>query len=123
MDRRRFISLSAMGMANLALFDQQALAKPVYQVGKSDYNVVILGDTHYDTEPASVFHSKYVDHNEKSNALHRSEFVRNGEMWRERCPKMLKRASKLVDDDTKFILQMGDLIQGDCGDPEIHKKM
>jgi len=123
MDRRKFLSLSAIGMANLALCDQLALAKPVYNVGKSNYNVVILGDTHYDTEPASVFHSKYVDPNEKSNALHRSEFVRNGEMWRERCPKMLKRASKLVDDDTKFILQMGDLIQGDCGDPEIHKKM
>ena len=25
----------------------------------SSYNIVILGDTHYDTEPESVYHSKY----------------------------------------------------------------
>ncbi len=123
MDRRRFLSLSAFGVANLALCDQLSLIQAKTVAGKSKYNIVILGDTHYDTEPASVYHSKYVDPNESSNKLHRAEFVRNGEMWRERCPSMLKRAARLVDSDTKFVLQMGDLIQGDCGDPAIHKKM
>ncbi len=123
MDRRKFLALSSFGMANLALCDQFSLVKALTISGSSKYNIVILGDLHYDTEPDSVYHSKYVDPNEKSNKLHRSEFVRNGEMWRKRCPDLLKRASRLIDSDTKFVLQMGDIIQGDCGDPDIHKKM
>ena len=122
MNRRNFLSLSAAGLANMTLLGRIA-AKTQTPVNQTAYNIVILGDTHYDTEPSDVYHAKYVDPNETSNQLHRAEFVRNGEMWRSRCPKMLKRASKLVDAQTRFILQMGDLVQGDCGDPEIHEAM
>ena len=122
MNRRDFLALSAAGVAQMTLLGRIA-AKTQTPGTQTDYNIVILGDTHYDTEPADVYHAKYVDPNENSNRLHRAEFVRNGEMWRSRCPKLLKRAAKLVDDKTRFVLQLGDLVQGDCGDPEIHETM
>lgn len=89
----------------------------------SRYSAVILGDTHYDVDPADVYHSFYDQPDERLNRIQRSEFARNGEMWKDRCPRLVKRASLLPDARTRFVLQMGDLIQGDCGNPEVHRKM
>ena len=91
--------------------------------GDRSYNIVLLGDTHFDTEPADVYHSHYNEPTEWLNRVQRQEFARNGEMWRERCPRLLKRAACLVDDDTRMVFQTGDLIQGDCGTAEVHRKM
>lgn len=79
--------------------------------------------SHFDTEPASVYHADYNEPVEWLNRVQRAEFARNGEMWRERCPLLLKRAAQLIGTDTKMVFQLGDLIQGDCGNPEVHKKM
>ena len=49
----------------------------------SRYAVSILGDTHYDAEPESVYHSHYDETNKWAKIQHQ-EFVRNGEMWRTR---------------------------------------
>lgn len=131
MDRRNFLSISALSLASLALPGCLQAKKKIRDerpvgggLGSGDkYSVVILGDTHFDTEPASVYHSNYNEPTQWLNDVQRAEFARNGEMWRERCPRLLKRAACLVDDDTKFALQVGDLIQGDCGNGEVHKKM
>ena len=98
-------------------------ARKTASVKDESYSVIVLGDTHFDTEPASVYHSDYNEKVEWLNRVQRAEFARNGEMWRERCPRLVKRAASLVGPDTKFIYQAGDLIQGDCGNPEVHKKM
>ena len=84
---------------------------------------MILGDTHFDTEPASVYHSFYNEPVEWLNRVQRAEFARNGEMWRDRCPRLLKRCAALVDGSTMMAFQMGDLVQGDCGKGEVHQKM
>ena len=89
----------------------------------ASYSVVILGDTHFDTEPADVYHSNYNEPVEWLNRVQRQEFARNGEMWRDRCPRLLQRASRLITPDTRMVFQMGDLIQGDCGKGEVHQKM
>ena len=115
MDRRRFISLSASGLLSMALADEMAQLSAKALKNDKEYSIVILGDTHFDTEPASVYHSNYNEKVEWLNRVQRAEFARNGEMWRERCPRLLKRASKLITPDTKMVFQMGDLIQGDCG--------
>ncbi|MGM9739116.1 MAG: metallophosphoesterase family protein [Candidatus Cryptobacteroides sp.] len=122
MDRRDFLNISALGLAGLALPSgaSNLFAK---NSGSKAYNVVILGDTHFDTEPASVYHSHYNEPVEWLNRVQRAEFARNGEMWRERCPRLLKRAACLVNDNTRMAFQMGDLIQGDCGNGEVHRKM
>ena len=91
--------------------------------GDRKYNVVILGDTHYDREPADYYHAEYVQPNPERDRVHRAEFIRNGEMWRDRSPRLLKRAVELVDGDTRMAFQMGDLIQGDCGNLETHRRM
>ena len=89
----------------------------------SSYSIVLLGDTHFDTEPASVYHSNYNEKVEWLNRVQRAEFARNGEMWRERCPRLMDRASRLITKDTRMAIQMGDLIQGDCGKGEVHQQM
>lgn len=122
MDRRKFIRLSSAGLAGLALSGELSLLDACIK-DPGRYSIVILGDTHFDAEPTSVYHSLYVEPNERRYKVHYAEFLRNGEMWRERCPKLLDRAASLVSRDTKMVFQMGDLIQGDCGSGEMHTKM
>ena len=87
------------------------------------YAVSVLGDTHYDAEPESVYHSHYDESNKWAKVQH-EEFRRNGEMWRTRCPEMLAASAELAHRlDTRFVLQLGDIIQGDCDDVPTHKKM
>ena len=123
MDRRTFLSLSAASLAGWGLSGM--LPAQAWGRGRKNdaYNIIILGDTHFDTEPADVYHSHYNEPTEWLNRVQRAEFARNGEMWRERCPRLVKRAACLVDENTRQVLQMGDLIQGDCGNGEVHRKM
>ena len=93
--------------------------------GTSDdrYSVSILGDTHYDAEPESVYHSHYDESNRWAKIQH-EEFRRNGEMWRVRCKDLLASSARLAHEKgADFVLQLGDLIQGDCDDVPTHKKM
>ncbi len=122
MDRRHFIGLAGGGLAALAM-SNTLTACDGWRRDRGRYSIVILGDTHFDTEPASVYHSNYNEPVEWLNRVQRAEFARNGEMWRERCPRLMKRAAALITDDTKMVLQMGDLVQGDCGSGEVHRKM
>ena len=123
MDRRDFIKISAAGLAGLSLpgFPGAAFAKGG-AVSEKKYSVVILGDTHYDAADPEVYHAGYTDPRPEREAAHRREFVRNGKMWAKRCPAILDRAACLVDDDTLFVYQVGDLIQGDTADAETHKR-
>ena len=111
---KRFITIIAVALLLFARICAQA---------PSSYSIVILGDTHYDTEPASVYHSHYIEKVEWLNKVQRAEFARNGEMWRERCPRLMERASQLIEKDTRMVIQLGDLIQGDCGNGEVHQQM
>ncbi len=123
MDRREFLNISFCSLAGLALSGSLTPAEARKRMRDAQYSMVILGDTHFDAEPASVYHSFYDEPVEWLNRVQREEFARNGEMWRERCPRLLKRAACLVDENTRMALQMGDLIQGDCGNPDVHRKM
>lgn len=90
---------------------------------KSGYSVALLGDTHFDAEPESVYHAHY-DGSDKHAAIHRAEFRRNGKMWRGPCRDMLAASGTVSRElKTDMVLQLGDLIQGDCGNPVIHRKM
>ena len=123
MDRREFLNISFCSLAGLALSGSLTPAEARKRRRDAQYSMVILGDTNFDAEPASVYHSFYDEPVEWLNRVQRAEFARNGEMWRERCPRLLKRAACLVDENTRMALQMGDLIQGDCGNPDVHRKM
>ncbi|MBO7067146.1 MAG: metallophosphoesterase [Bacteroidaceae bacterium] len=122
MNRREFLTLSATGIIGLSAssFPLSVLARGRRE---KSYSLVILGDTHFDADPPTVYHSLYNEPDERRNKIHRAEFARNGEMWKDRCPRLLRRAAGLIDKDTRMVLQMGDLVQGDCGSGEVHKKM
>lgn len=117
--RRAF--LQGIGAATgVALLD--GCASLPFVSGKS-YTVSILGDTHFDAEPASVYHSKYDERNIYSR-VQKEEFRRNGEMWRVRCRDLLAASGQVAQQHkADFMVQLGDLIQGDCDDAAIHRKM
>ena len=122
MNRRDFLTLSATGIIGLSA---SSFPLSVFAKGKRDksYSLILLGDTHFDADPPSIYHANYVDPNEGRAKIHRAEFARNGEMWKDRCPRLLKRAAGLIDKDTRMVLQMGDLVQGDCGNGEVHRQL
>ena len=76
MKRRAFLTISATSLAGLAFgnrlssFSESNLEKK--------YSIVLLGDTHFDTEPASVYHADYNEPVEWLNRVQRAEFARNG---------------------------------------------
>ncbi|MBO4328862.1 MAG: metallophosphoesterase [Bacteroidales bacterium] len=121
MDRRDFFKFSAGAALSVSMLGRAAdvFAR---NVPGDKYSVVILGDTHYDVMDPEVYHAGYHLANTERENNHRKEFKRNGEMWEQRCPALVKRAACLVDDDTRFVLQMGDLVQGDTATAEIHKR-
>lgn len=96
MNRRDFLTLSATGIIGLSA---SSFPLSVFAKGKRDksYSLILLGDTHFDADPPSIYHANYVDPNEGRAKIHRAEFARNGEMWKDRCPRLLKRAAGLID--------------------------
>lgn len=121
MDRRDFFKYSAAGLAGLTLMGRTDL---VFARDNTfaPYSVVILGDTHYDAVDTEKYHAGYALADKVREANHRKEFKRNGDMWAGRSKNLVKRAACLVDEDTRFVFQMGDLIQGDTADAETHKR-
>ena len=117
MDRRSFFKYSAGAVVGASLLGR---ATEAFAADRGKYSVVILGDTHYDAPDPDKYHADYTDPNPTREANHRKEFVRNADMWDVRCPALVKRAARLVDDDTRFVLQMGDLIQGDTATAAAH---
>lgn len=93
----------------------------------SAYAVAILGDTHFDAEPDSTYHSNYRNEGKPEWLwkVQRKEFARNGEMWRTRCRELVAASARIVRErpGTDFILQLGDIIQGDCDDAATHVRM
>ena len=96
---RAAILFSAMLFLSACTFDQE-------------YSVIFLGDTHFDGadekyHPAGI--SKARD--------------RDTEMWKERLPAMMKAANGQATEDTAFVLQAGDMVEGGSGTAGAHKNM
>lgn len=77
-----------------------------------DYNVILLGDVHWDSDP-EVYHAEYIEKYIKSKKP-TGEFVRNASMWKERLPNLTKAAAAAVNDKTAIVIQLGDLTQGNA---------
>lgn len=79
MDRREFLSVSAASLAGFALFGipDSAFARTSSKNPRK-YSVVILGDTHFDTEPASVYHSFLLNGSTEYSARSSPEMGRCG---------------------------------------------
>ena len=84
------------------------------------YTISILGDTHFDAAPTSLYHGKWVPRHQNDWRDRQNEFRRNQDMWATRLPRLIAAAAKTRRPDTAYLFQMGDLIQGDCTDYETH---
>jgi hypothetical protein len=118
------------------------------QSAGSTYSVAVLGDTHFDQALQPEFVASYGDLTEDVSAAdmarytaqstyhanwsntesgaqtHFKEFLRNGDMWRERCPSLVAASAALAaSKPTRFLLQVGDLVQGDCNNASVHAQM
>ncbi len=93
-------------------------------IGGDSYSVTLLGDTHFDSTDTKFYHSDYLFSTSKARyEAHLKEHVRNAEMWRERMPALLKASAACVRSDAAFVLQLGDLVQGDCNNTATHRRM
>ena len=117
--RREFLSDAA---AFAAMPPFVAYAKPVAK-GRS-YSVPVLGDIHFDSPDPKFYHAAYTHSTSKKRyKAHLAEHVRNSEMWKERLPRLVRASAACVRKDAAFALQMGDLVQGDCGNAASHRQM
>ena len=95
--------------------------------GRGAYAVAVLGDSHFDASPDSVYHAAY--DTSTPNAAHGiAEYRRSAEMWQARMPALLAASSALATPGasslpTRFALQLGDIINGDCNDDAVHLRM
>ena len=121
MDRRTFITSGTASLMGLFLIPGFLRAAGKHTLPES-YSAVILGDTHFDSADPEKYHIGYTDPKPEREAHHRKEFVRNGKAWSGYCRELVNRAACLVDKDTRYVFQMGDLIQGDTANADIHKK-
>lgn len=119
--RRRFTALLGGAFA--------AYGVPGCRLLPSDgesYSVSVLGDMHYDAYPREKFHSKAIRLWAEKGWEHPArlrEFDRNAAMWQDVCRRILKSASATCRSDAAFMLQLGDLVQGDCEDNALHAQM
>ena len=91
---------------------------------RGTYSVALLGDTHFDSTDTKKYHAEYLSDTSKARyELHLREHVRNADMWADRMPRLLKASAACVRSDTAFALQLGDLVQGDCANPLVHRQM
>ena len=119
--RRSFLGIMA-GAAGVGWLSGCRSLNPANDSGS--YSVALLGDTHFDSTDTKKYHAEYLTDTSKARyELHLKEHVRNADMWADRMPRLLKASGACVRSDTAFALQLGDLVQGDCANPAIHKQM
>ena len=120
MTRNEFLKgIGAMGLCSRIL---PSLAELVE--GTRSYSVSILGDIHFDSPDPKFYHAGYTHSTSaKRYKAHLAEHVRNSEMWKDRLPRLVGASGRCIRADTAFALQMGDLVQGDCGNAAMHRQM
>lgn len=90
----------------------------------SSYNFILLGDTHFERD-VEVYHSKFRYSPDAAFAkVQHQEFLHYAAMWKTRSPELLKAAQATGEQyKAPFVIQLGDLVQGDCSSFEGHARM
>ena len=115
MTRLRFLEC----LASMALMPKATEAE-------ESYSVVMLGDVHFDSADALCYHSEYHPDSDYLRRAKDSAQARAEKMWGPPNPLMPRLAAATRRDirpDTKFVLQLGDIIQGNCGKEVFQRKM
>ena len=92
-----------------------------------DYSVPLLGDLHYDCPPIDVFHSDFrrLHADDGMFAKYQAEFESFSSMWGKegRSAALVKASGLCRMNDSAFVMQLGDLVEGDCESPALHERM
>lgn len=124
MTRRGFLAqgAAAFGAFSFGLFGAGCSGER--GVAGRSYSVPVLGDIHFDSPDTKFYHAAYTHSTTKKRyKAHLAEHVRNAEMWKDRMPRLVRAFGACVRPDAAFALQMGDLVQGDCGKAATHRRM
>lgn len=116
MNGRGFVRglLAVIALALLARFEVIGAEQRGTTTSDGSYKVLILGDVHYDAAElhADPAYSK------------KGVFRRNSTMWKRATPELLTLAAeRAAAEGAAFAIQLGDIVQGDGGNPEMQKKM
>ena len=87
------------------------------------YSVLVLGDVHFDAPEIGVYHAHYKPKPGKAADIFPLRMKREHDQWSGLMQRLAAAARKDIRPDTKFVLQLGDLIQGNCAKAAVHAKM
>ena len=118
MNRRQFLMLGAGAFAALGT------GCTLGRRGDSSYSVLVLGDVHFDAPDIGVYHSHYKPKAGSNGAkIFALRMKREHDQWSGLMQRLAAAARRDVRSDTRFVLQLGDLIQGNCAKAAVHAKM
>ena len=119
LDRREFICGASLAAAGCVVANRFPVCE--------GYSVSVLGDIHYDRPPVDTFHARFRELHLKDGLWDRyeEEFSSFSSMWGDfGCSGNLVEASGCAHGpDSRLVVQLGDLIEGDCESPECHRQM
>lgn len=101
-------------------------AKPFVQKRPSAttaYELVLLGPMYYDGTKPETFHGYYYEPDYPKDKHHTWVFKRNAQMWQGPMPSLLRAAGACANTKTRMTIQVGNLIQGECGSPSLARQM
>ena len=118
LNRRQFLMFGAEALA--------ALGAGCSLVRRDDsaYSVLVLGDVHFDTPDIGVYHAHYKPKAGSGAAkIFQLRMKREHDQWSGLMQRLAAAARRDIRPDTRFVLQLGDLIQGNCAKAAVHAKM
>ena len=87
------------------------------------YSVLVLGDVHFDAPEVGVYHAHYKPKAGKAAEIFPLRMKREHDQWSGLMQRLAAAARRDIRPDTRFVLQLGDLIQGTCAKAAVHAKM
>lgn len=82
----------------------------------ADYELILLGDLHFDGPQYRVGATGI-------RPAQQEGLDRNAAIWKKNVPELLKAAGKKVSAQTKYVIQLGDVVQGDAVSEDMHVAM
>ena len=91
------------------------LATVAVLLSAAEYELILLGDLHFDAPEYRA--------GAAVQPFQQKEAARNAGIWKKNVPELLAAAGSKVSPNTKYVIQLGDVIQGDSVSDAEHVKM
>ncbi len=121
LNRRDFLKLGAGALAAAGAGCVGTCPKGAQSA--DSYSVLVLGDVHFDAPEVGVYHSHYKPKGKKAIEIFPLRMKREHDQWSGLMQRLAAAARKDIRPDTRFVLQQGDLIQGNCAKADVHARM